>query len=275
MTGEELGGLLAGKGMPVVILNACRSGMSRPEALYTSVGNELLRAGARGVVAMAYSVLVSSAARFMARLYEGLLNGDELGRAVTLAREDLRAHPSRSSPVGDVPLRDWVVPVLFEAAPVRAARPAAGAPRLNPDAVEDAPAAAGFGVGLPEAPALGFVGRDAVTLDLERAFRHETVVLLEGMAGVGKTEMAAGFARWWVETGALNEPVVFFFRFEQYLPLAQVCDRVGEVFAEKLRRERGEEWSLLDPARRLKRALELLRGEPCLLIWGFCCSNHS
>ena len=36
VTGAELGGLLAGKGVPAVILNACQSGMTHPEALYPS-----------------------------------------------------------------------------------------------------------------------------------------------------------------------------------------------------------------------------------------------
>ena len=59
MTGEELGALLAGKGVPVVLLNACQSGMTHPESIYPSVGNQLLRTGARGVVAMTYSVYVA------------------------------------------------------------------------------------------------------------------------------------------------------------------------------------------------------------------------
>jgi len=119
VSGEELGGLLAGKGIRVVLLNACQSAMTRPESLYPSVGNQLLKAGTCGVVAMAYSVYVESAVRFMARLYEGLLNGEELARAVACGREDLRSHPQRTSPIGDVELQDWVVPVLFEAVPVR------------------------------------------------------------------------------------------------------------------------------------------------------------
>jgi hypothetical protein len=82
VTGEELGGLLAGKGVPVVLLNACQSGMTRPESLYPSVGNQLLKAGIRGVVAMAYSVYVQTAVRFMARLYEALMQGEELARDV-------------------------------------------------------------------------------------------------------------------------------------------------------------------------------------------------
>ncbi len=59
----------------------------------------------------------------MARLYEGLINGEELGRALALGREDLRTHPQRNSPIGEIDLHDWVVPVLFEAAPVQAIQP--------------------------------------------------------------------------------------------------------------------------------------------------------
>ncbi len=266
VTGEELGGLLAGKGVPVVLLNACQSGMTHPEAIYPSVGNELLKAGTRGVVAMAYSVYVQSAVRFMARLYESLIKGDELARAVTLAREDLRSNPQRFSPIGDVPLRDWVVPLLFEFAPVRATSTPVGNLHLSPSLLKDEQAAAGTEIGLPEPPAFGFVGRDGVMLDLERAFHTETIVLLEGMAGVGKTEMSAGFARWRAETGALDGPI-FFFHFEHYLPLAQVCDRVGQVFAAAIQQQLNVEWHLLEPDRRRQITLSVLKQVPCMLIW--------
>ncbi|HEX8072010.1 MAG TPA: tetratricopeptide repeat protein [Pyrinomonadaceae bacterium] len=266
VTGAELGGLLAGRGVPVVLLNACQSGMTHPEALYPSVGNELLKAGTGGVVAMAYSVYVQSAVRFMARLYEALIKGEELARAVALAREDLRAHPQRFSPIGDVPLRDWVVPVLFEAVPVRPFEQPVGGLQLSPSLLKNEQAQAGAEIDLPEPPAFGFVGRDGVTLELERAFRAETVVLLEGMAGVGKTEMTAGFARWWAETGALDGPS-FFFRFEHYLPLAQVCDRVGQVFGAAIKKQLQVEWQLLTPEQRRQVALSVLRQVRCLFIW--------
>ena len=172
VTGEELGGLLAGKGVPVVLLNACQSGMTHPESLYPSVGNQLLKAGVRGVVAMAYSVYVQTAVHFMARLYQGLMHGEELARAVALAREALRVHPQRFSPVGEIPLRDWVVPVLFEAAPVRVTTKPTRTLRLNPELLHDQQATAGTEIDCPEPPAFGFVGRDGVILELERAFQR-------------------------------------------------------------------------------------------------------
>ncbi len=265
VSGEELGGLLAGKGVPIVLLNACRSGMTRPESICASVGNQLLKAGACGVVGMAYSVYVQTAVRFMARLYEGLVSGEDLARAVTFAREELRAHPQRRSPIGEVELQDWMVPVLFEAEPVSVMQRREGL-RLDPSVLEDQPARAGAEVDCPGPPAYGFVGRDGVTLDLERAFQTEDVVLLQGMAGVGKTEMAVGFARWLAETGGLDGPI-FFFKFENYLPLAHVYDRVGQVFNEVIRGQLGQEWHLLDAEKRRRLALDILKKVPCLMIW--------
>jgi len=266
VTGEELGGLLASSGVPVVLLNACQSGMTRPESLYPSVANQLLRAGTRGIVAMAYSVYVQTAVKFMARLYESLMKGEVLARAVAIAREELRSNSQRSSPIGEIELRDWIVPVLYEAAPVHLTTQPLSGLRLDPDILEDQQAKAGAELNCPEQPAFGFVGRDDIMHELEHAFQTETIVLLEGMAGVGKTEAAVGFARWRTETGALDGPI-FFFRFEHYLPLAQVCDRVGQVFQQDIKAQLQVEWNLLEAEQRRQVVLSILKQVPCLLIW--------
>ena len=265
ITGEELGGLIAGKRVPIVLLDACQSGMTRPESLYLSVGNQILKAGAGGVVAMTYSVYVQTAVRFMARLYQGLANGEQLARAVSNGREELRSHPQRVSPIGDIELKDWMVPVLFEAAPIQVLEPRDEL-RLDTSVLEDRQVRAGAEIDCPDAPAYGFVGRDNVTLELERSFQTETTVLMQGMAGVGKTEMAMGFARWLAETGGLDGPI-FFFKFENYLPLAQVCDRVGQLFNVDIKRQMGTEWHLLDAVQRRGLALDILKQVPCLMIW--------
>lgn len=105
------------------MLNACQSGMTHPDALYPSIGDELIKTGALGVVAMAYSVYVSTAVQFMARIYQSLINGQTLARAVTAVREALASQDKRKSPVGPILLQDWVVPVLFQSGEVRLFEP--------------------------------------------------------------------------------------------------------------------------------------------------------
>jgi tetratricopeptide (TPR) repeat protein len=266
VSGEELGNLLSGKGVPVVMLNACQSGMSHPDALYPSVGGELMKTGALGVVAMAYSVYVHTAAQFMARVYEALINGQTLARAVTIAREALAVRDKRESPVGPLSLQDWVVPVLFQSGNVQLFEPSEADLHLDADIIEDKQAAAGAEILLPEQPDYGFIGRDVDIWKLEKAFERETIVLLQAMAGVGKTTTAVGFARWWAETGALQGPI-FFFSFESYTTLAHVCDRIGEVFRAVIKSQLNTEWHLLDAAHRRRLAVDILRQLPCLMIW--------
>jgi tetratricopeptide (TPR) repeat protein len=266
VTGEELGHVLADKGIPVVLLSACQSGMTRPQALYLSIANQLLRAGVTGVVAMTYAVQVQAAVRFTARLYEALMQGEELGRSVALAREILRVERGRPSPLGEMPLQDWAVPAVFEAAPVRVTQTPLKSLLLTPASLHSKEAQSGTEVNCPERPTFGFIGRDDLLLDLERAFREETVVLLRGMAGVGKTEAAVGFGRWWAETGGLDGPV-FFFRFEHHLPLARVWDEVGRVFQPLIKEQLDREWTWLTTEQRRQVAVDILRRIRCLLIW--------
>jgi hypothetical protein len=60
---------------------------------------------------------------------------------------------------------------------------------------------------------------------------------------------------------------IFFFRFEHYLPLAQVCDRVGQTFNAVIRQQLQVYWHLLDAVQRRQVALAILQQVPCLLIW--------
>jgi tetratricopeptide (TPR) repeat protein len=265
VTGAEFGAILAQAKVPVVLLNACQSGKEQEVSAYPSVGNQLLDAGVRGVVAMAFSVLVESAKRFMHRLYEGLLNGEELGHAVQLARADLFASPRRhGSPVGPLDLRDWMVPVVFQTADTVLTKP-----RQKLTLSLDAPEADGVGqaYGCPEPPEFGLVGRDGVMLELERAFRSDQLVVLEGMAGIGKTEAALGFAQWLARTGGLNGPV-FFHAFGTHTTLDRVVGDIGRAFNATIRNVTRQDWGqITDADQRRNLVRQILRQVPCLLIW--------
>jgi len=263
--GQELGAILKDKGLALIVLNACQTGMTRPDALFPTVANQLLRVGVHSVVAMAYSVYVQTSVRFMARLYEELLMGQELATAVAFAREELRSHPERLSLIGSVNLRDWFVPNLFEAAPVRFDIKPTKGKRIEEPSFEKQSIKVVEEVNWLKKPVFGFVGRDGEILEIERAFRTETIVLLKGMAGSGKTETAAGFARWWNETGAL-EGTIFFFCLKRYLPLKEIYNVLGYKLQLCIKKNTCVEWKLQTTEQSRDIILEILRQTRCLII---------
>ena len=91
--GPSLGSLLVETGVPVLVLNACRSALAEgksehekeienPHALIRAIGSfaqEVMDTGITGVVAMRYSVFVLTAAQFVAYMYIWLAKGSSLG----------------------------------------------------------------------------------------------------------------------------------------------------------------------------------------------------
>jgi tetratricopeptide (TPR) repeat protein len=240
--GPALGRLLAATGVPVLVLNACRSayaealdrpsdtseaetdgtGSAPPDVsggaagdvharirAYGSLAAEIADAGVPGVIAMRYNVYVVTAAQFVADLYAHLLAGRPLGQAAAAARRALAADPVRQ--IGPVPvaLQDWAVPVVYEAAPLVLLRPpdrAAPVIKLIPADSEAGDGAGPSTGGMPRPPDAGFFGRDETLLTLDRAFDAQPVVLLHAFAGAGKSSTAAEFARWYQSTGGLDHP---------------------------------------------------------------------
>ncbi len=233
--------------------------MADPDSMFPSLGDELLGAGVHGVVAMAYSVHVRTASKFMAKVYELLVNGYSLERAVSASRQILCNDDLHDSPAGEIHLKDWPVPVIFQSGSVRLFEPPKNRLALDTE-IKGEQEKAGGEIDLPDKPDYGFIGRDALMLDMERAFRRENVIILQGMAGMGKSTLSVGFSRWLGETGGLDGPI-FFFDFQKHLTLAHICDKVGGVFY-------GTRWHSLDtPEKRENTALNALKQVPCLLIW--------
>ncbi|HEX5720183.1 MAG TPA: CHAT domain-containing protein [Thermoanaerobaculia bacterium] len=277
--GTSLGKLLADTGVPVLVLNACRSAHTEPSPkpaaedphskvrAFGSLAQEVMDQGVAGVVAMRYNVYVVTAARLAAELYASLARGAVLGEAVTLARKNLSDNPLREVVHAPLPLQDWTVPVVYEAAPLQVFPKAKddGNLTIHVEAGAAASAAGSLDPSLPPPPDAGFFGRDETLLALDRAFDKAPIVLLHAYAGSGKTTTAAEFARWYSLTGGVDGPVLFT-TFERYLPLPRVLDRIGQVFGPALENA-GIHWLALDDSNRRQVALQVLSQVPVLWIW--------
>ena len=281
--GPALGAALAGAGVAVLVLNACRSAhadlATEPETVtgegdahrrvraYGSLAQEVMDAGVAGVVAMRYNVYVVTAARFIGEVYAGLLAGQPLGAAVTAARRQLAADPQRQ--IGG---RAAAVAGLAGPGGLRG-RPAgpAARPGRQPGTCRSAwtrPRRGRNGLawsaGLPAGPDAGFFGRDETLLALDRAFDDHRVVLLHAWAGAGKTSTVLEFARWYALTGGTD--AVLFTSFEHHLTLARLLDQVGGQFGPALEAA-GIQWATLDDGQRRDVALQVLAQVPVLWIW--------
>jgi tetratricopeptide (TPR) repeat protein len=304
--GPTLGRLLTSTGVPVLVLNACRSAYTEardqpagtpgeaPAAgtgesaltgdvharirAYGSLAAEVADAGVPGVVAMRYNVYVVTAAQFVADLYAHLLAGKSLGQAAGEARRALAVDPVRQIGATPVSLQDWAVPVVYEAAPLVLLRP----PERVAPVIQLAPTDSGAGQdgemgpgGVPRPPDAGFFGRDESLLALDRAFDTQRIVLLHAFAGAGKSATAAEFARWYQATGGLDHPehpdwgpgAVLWSSFEHHLTADQAIGSAGDCFSGLLEAS-GIQWAAVtDPAQRRDIVLQLLAQVPVLWVW--------
>ncbi len=226
-----LGPVLSDAGVPLLVLNACRSAMlaggERPEA---AVATRLMAGGAAATVAMGYSVYALAAAEFMAAFYQALFAGHTVARAVAAGRRQLLEEARRPSPKGPLPLADWIVPVLYSRREVAFPELAATATRsrlsLEQALAELRRRPGGDGLTPESGEAVHeegdiraeggiFVGRDREFFELERVLRGRRVAVLHGAGGSGKSELAKGFGRWLAASGGLDDPrLIFFHSFE-------------------------------------------------------------
>jgi len=197
---EQLSGLLRDNAVPIMVLNACQSAMLDRMAgdPFASVAASLLKAGIRGVVAMAYSLYVSGAEEFLPAFYGELFRTGDLSAATRAGRQKMFSQMKRVCARGRYELRDFIVPVIYQQEPYRLSFSEESKGTISPKAKLPDEAK-------DERNPYGFIGRDHELLKLERAIRKDTpAVLIHGLGGIGKTTLARGFLKWLIDTGGLE-----------------------------------------------------------------------
>ncbi|MEM7147824.1 MAG: tetratricopeptide repeat protein [Verrucomicrobiota bacterium] len=208
ITAASITELLQEHAVPIVVLNACQSAMVDDRAAdpFASVAAALLQAGSRSVVAMAYSLYVTGAEAFLPSFYKSLFEDRSLPEAVRVGRQEMLAHPERTSLNSKVRIDDWLVPVVYEQETVELTFGQGGESKEQ-DGADTAP--------LPEVvqrpDEYRFVGRDTVLLKLEKALRRRPAgVLIHGLGGIGKTTLAKHLVQWLHDTGGLGKGCLWF-----------------------------------------------------------------
>lgn len=264
----QIGNLLQGTGVPLMVLSACQTSSQEKVNPYDSVAARLIRAGAGSVLAMNYSVMVAATRIFVEAFYGGLAAGLSVGRATDRGRRALMATKLRhtfyrrdekgNEVKWPFKLRDWFLPALYQQAAdpvIFAQSDGAVVPRREPAAFTNArlPGA------LPPEPLHGFTGRAWELLKLERELAARAVVIVHGFGGLGKTTLAAEAARWFWRTGRFPGGAAFV-SFEHNGSLDQLCSWVGQAVSGD------KDWQIGEGDDPVTRVAELLATQPALVI---------
>ncbi len=259
--------------VPIVVLNACRSGMMGEAQIDAAVASRLLEAGAASVVAMGYSVYAVAAAEFMAAFYEMLFAGQSVSAAVAAGRRRLYVENKRPSPKGMMPLEDWIVPVHYRRRSIgfQQLRTVRAPDKLSLDTLLErlrpgGQLPAGTPLHDPLAPDRLFVGRDAAFYTLELAMQWQRVVVVHGPAGTGKTELAKAFGRWWQATGGVDQPEwIMFHSFEPGVTSFGLDGAVTAIGLSLFGPDFIARAGSIDARKQI--IIEVLRSRKILLIW--------
>ncbi|WP_392477392.1 tetratricopeptide repeat protein [Nostoc sp. C110] len=215
ITAETLGDILNQQKVGLIVLSACQSAAMGGEDREDAVGcvaAKLTDVGIPTVLAMTYSVLVTTAHQLFAKFYQGLVSGKGMGEALDNARRDLYLNQKRGERqrgqerVVQLKLQDWFLPALYQAA--------GDTPLLKQDFTggnQESGEESKWG-NLPDLQEAGFFGRSRELWQIERLFVQRTHDLQEtrrltvsGFGGQGKTYLVQEAGRWLHRTGMFKK----------------------------------------------------------------------
>ncbi|MBN1508702.1 MAG: CHAT domain-containing protein [Sedimentisphaerales bacterium] len=243
--------------VPMVVLNACQSGTidEHGENAFASVAASLVRAGIRSVVAMAWSLYVSGAQQFLPAFYKRLLETGNVAEPTRAGRAAMLAHPGRVCARGTYPLKDWLVPVVYQQQPADLSFVTQAKPKQDEQATASLPEEA-----TDKENPYGFIGRDSAILALERALlRDPPTILIHGLGGVGKTSLARGFLQWLKQTEGLGAGCMWF-TFNDIHTAEHVLHAIGTAIF-------GSQFIPLGMDQKLDLLGKALRENRLILVW--------
>ncbi|BAY29101.1 TPR domain protein [Nostoc carneum NIES-2107] len=206
ITAETLGDMLNRQKVGLIVLSACQSaamGGEDGEDAMGSVAARLTHAGIPTVLAMTYSVLVTTTNQLFAKFYQGLVSGAGMGEALDNARRDLylnqqRGERQRGENRVQLKLQDWFLPALYQAA--------GDTPLLQQDLNNQESGETPKWGNLPDLQEAGFFGRSRELWQIERWFVQGTRRLtVSGFGGQGKTYLVQEAGRWLHRTGMFEK----------------------------------------------------------------------
>jgi tetratricopeptide (TPR) repeat protein len=199
VSAEDLGNALYRKKIGLVVLSACQSAKMGGEEALNSIAARLTDAGLPAVLAMTYSVLVSTTEKLFAQFYENLMHGRHLGESLDNSRRYLDRNDERGERQSGqnriiLKLKDWFVPVLYQAAGDQAL--------LNKQSKQTQPVDFKDNHNLLNLQEAGFIGRSRELWEIERNFvKKVRRITITGFGGQGKTYLAIEAGLWLLETG--------------------------------------------------------------------------
>ena len=263
VSAAELGATLSEAGVDVVLLSAGGQKGDVAMGLWSAAALSMAGAGV-AQVAMLPAPLHPDTAEGAARaFYTRLSQGNTVATAVASVRRGLMDSPERVSVYGKRVFWDWQLPAVYQSKryvpPVIAQHqpdPLA-APVIHP---EEAPTE---DLQIPAQGQHGLVGRQAELRQLERVLSLNSVVLLSGDTGVGKTELALGLCRWFLKPARVAYPGgVFYTAFEASQPagIERVVHEIGTAVA-------GLNFADMPSRQQRQWVTEYLQRNPSLLVW--------